>query len=75
MSAAPIPFRRSKLPERRCPICGAPALDAFRPFCSRRCADRDLAHWLNEDYRVTIAGDDGDDDAVDDAVVAAEKGG
>jgi len=25
----------------------------YRPFCSRRCKLIDLAHWLNEDYRIS----------------------
>lgn len=29
-----------------CPICGKPAQDRYRPFCSRRCADVDLGRWL-----------------------------
>lgn len=37
---------------RRCPLCGRPAHRAYRPFCSRRCADLDLGHWLRGDYRV-----------------------
>ena len=36
----------------RCPICGKPAQDDFKPFCSRRCADVDLGRWLNERYVV-----------------------
>lgn len=35
-----------------CPICGAPPVARYRPFCSARCADVDLARWLNESYRV-----------------------
>lgn len=35
-----------------CPICGKPAGKETRPFCSRRCADVDLARWLREDYAV-----------------------
>jgi endogenous inhibitor of DNA gyrase (YacG/DUF329 family) len=35
-----------------CPICSRPTLDAYRPFCSRRCADVDLARWLNGAYAV-----------------------
>ena len=35
-----------------CPICGKPTETAFRPFCSRRCADVDLARWLGEGYRI-----------------------
>ena len=42
-----VPFKG-----RKCPECGKPADIAFRPFCSKRCADLDLGRWLNEDYRV-----------------------
>ncbi len=35
-----------------CPTCGKPADAKYHPFCSRRCADVDLARWLNESYRV-----------------------
>ncbi len=35
-----------------CPICGKPEAEAYRPFCSKRCADIDLAHWLRGDYRI-----------------------
>jgi endogenous inhibitor of DNA gyrase (YacG/DUF329 family) len=35
-----------------CPICGKPAAQAHRPFCSRRCADIDLHRWLSGVYRV-----------------------
>ena len=48
----------------RCPTCGKPRQRAFRPFCSRRCADLDLARWIGGTYR--IAGQrayDGDGDA------------
>mgnify|MGYP000542296954 CR=1 FL=1 len=41
---------------QKCPNCGKTATLAFRPFCSKRCADVDLGRWLNEDYR--IAGDE-----------------
>ena len=34
----------------KCPICGRPSVDAFRPFCSRRCADVDLARWFSGAY-------------------------
>lgn len=39
-------------PAGRCPICGKPAEARFRPFCSARCADVDLARWLRGDYRI-----------------------
>lgn len=43
-----------------CPTCGKPADAHYRPFCSRRCADVDLARWLNESYRIpdAAAGED-----------------
>ena len=37
---------------RKCPICGKPVEVRFKPFCSRRCADLDLAHWLKGDYAI-----------------------
>jgi endogenous inhibitor of DNA gyrase (YacG/DUF329 family) len=43
-----------------CPICGKPAADTFRPFCSKRCADVDLNRWLSGGY--VIAGKDEDDE-------------
>jgi uncharacterized protein len=36
----------------KCPICGRPQIAEHRPFCSRRCADQDLARWLGGAYRV-----------------------
>lgn len=38
-----------------CPICGKESDAKYRPFCSKRCADVDLARWLNGSY--VIAGD------------------
>ena len=35
-----------------CPICGKPSVPEYRRFCSKRCADIDLAHWLRGDYVV-----------------------
>ncbi|WP_170765298.1 DNA gyrase inhibitor YacG [Ruegeria lacuscaerulensis] len=35
-----------------CPICGEDTATRFRPFCSKRCADVDLAKWLNGSYSV-----------------------
>ena len=48
-----------------CPICGTDAAPAYRPFCSRRCADIDLARWLNGTYAVPS-------DDPEDAEAAAE---
>jgi len=33
-----------------CPICGKPAAEGSRPFCSKRCADIDLNRWLKGGY-------------------------
>jgi len=38
--------------EPKCPGCGKPAEEKYRPFCSKRCADVDLGRWLKESYRV-----------------------
>ena len=35
-----------------CPLCAKPPVPGFRPFCSRRCADLDLARWLGGSYAV-----------------------
>ncbi|WP_171101176.1 MULTISPECIES: DNA gyrase inhibitor YacG [unclassified Ruegeria] len=35
-----------------CPICQEDTVQKFRPFCSKRCADIDLAKWLNGSYAV-----------------------
>lgn len=35
-----------------CPICQKPATDKYRPFCSGRCADVDLAKWLGGGYAI-----------------------
>ena len=35
-----------------CPICSKPAVQKYRPFCSRRCADLDLGKWLTGAYAV-----------------------
>ena len=56
--------KRSKTPENiievdlkgiikgsQCPNCGKTTRYKYRPFCSQRCVQLDLGHWLNEDYR------------------------
>ena len=51
----------------RCPICRARAELAFRPFCSARCRDVDLARWLGGGYAISggeaAADEDGEDAA------------
>ncbi|WP_225028389.1 DNA gyrase inhibitor YacG [Xinfangfangia pollutisoli] len=51
-----------------CPICGKEPEQRYRPFCSRRCADVDLARWLGGGY--AIPGDAEDPDAPADAFAA-----
>lgn len=43
----------------KCPICKKQTVYDFRPFCSKRCADIDLARWFRGDYR--IKGNDEDE--------------
>ena len=45
-----------------CPICGKPATEAAKPFCSERCRDVDLNRWLSGSYAIP-GGEDADDDA------------
>ncbi len=69
MTGAKTQGRKSKTAapaKGRCPICGRPHIARFAPFCSSRCADLDLARWL--DGRYVIPGNereapDGDDDS------------
>lgn len=37
---------------RKCPICGRPAVEEFKAFCSKRCTDADLARWLKGAYAI-----------------------
>lgn len=48
-----------------CPECRSATADAFHPFCSKRCADVDLARWLTGGYAIPAA--DVMDDAEDDS--------
>ena len=46
---------------RLCPICGKPAAQATRPFCSSRCRDVDLNRWLSGSYVVPGSENDEED--------------
>ena len=46
----------------RCPICGAPPEPAYKPFCSRRCADVDLSRWLRGAYVISSQSADENED-------------
>lgn len=44
-----------------CPLCGKPTDAAFKPFCSKRCADVDLNRWLSGVYSVPVVEDEDED--------------
>ena len=44
----------NKLSAARCPLCRKPVDAAFKPFCSKRCADIDLDRWLSGVYAVPV---------------------
>jgi endogenous inhibitor of DNA gyrase (YacG/DUF329 family) len=46
-TSAKAPAKRPK-----CPICGKPRSEDYRPFCSKHCADVDLGRWLGGRYVV-----------------------
>jgi uncharacterized protein len=51
----------------RCPICRKEAVEAYRPFCSKRCADIDLAKWFTGRYAISgREEDEGDGEAPND---------
>lgn len=52
-----------------CPICNKPSDPSFRPFCSKRCADVDLAKWLGGDYAVPSR----DPEDIEKAIEATEE--
>jgi endogenous inhibitor of DNA gyrase (YacG/DUF329 family) len=52
---------RKDTPLAACPICGKPADPAFKPFCSKRCADVDLNRWLSGIYSVPVVEDEDED--------------
>jgi uncharacterized protein len=47
--------------EKPCPICGKPAREASRPFCSARCRAVDLNRWLSNSYAIPAAEEDDED--------------
>jgi endogenous inhibitor of DNA gyrase (YacG/DUF329 family) len=52
---------KAKGATKSCPICGKPATEASKPFCSERCRDVDLNRWLSDSYKIPAAGDDDED--------------
>ena len=47
----------------KCVICGKPQDAAYKPFCSKRCADVDLNRWLSGGYAIPAAEEDDPDEA------------
>ena len=48
--AVDAPKRRA----RPCPQCSKLSVEAYYPFCSKRCADIDLNRWLSGSYSVPV---------------------
>jgi endogenous inhibitor of DNA gyrase (YacG/DUF329 family) len=46
---------------KKCPICGKPAAEASKPFCSERCRDVDLNRWLSGSYSIPGRPDEDED--------------
>lgn len=56
-----------------CPICQAETVQKYRPFCSRRCADIDLARWMTGSYAVPSEDPEDAERALDEAALAQSK--
>ncbi|MFQ6549397.1 DNA gyrase inhibitor YacG [Aestuariibius sp. 2305UL40-4] len=55
-----------------CPICDKPAAHAYRPFCSKRCADKDLGRWMTGAYAVPSA-EPPDEDEIEQALTEQQR--
>jgi endogenous inhibitor of DNA gyrase (YacG/DUF329 family) len=44
--------------EKKCPVCSKPAVEQFKPFCSKRCANVDLNRWLSGSYVIPARDDE-----------------
>lgn len=54
---------RGGAPPPLCPICRSRRAEpAFRPFCSKRCADVDLGRWVSGAY--VVPGEPADPDGM-----------
>ena len=51
--------------DKRCPICGKPTVEKYKPFCSKRCADIDLNRWLSGTYVIPARDDEPEEDEDD----------
>lgn len=48
-----------------CPICASSTDPSYRPFCSKRCADVDLAKWMGGSYAIPSENPDDFDELLD----------
>ncbi|MFY0596754.1 MAG: DNA gyrase inhibitor YacG [Cognatishimia sp.] len=56
-----------------CPICKKPTEQAYRPFCSKRCADIDLGKWFGEEYSTPAVDNEAVEEALFEAHTSSEK--
>ena len=56
-----------------CPICGKDTVQKYRPFCSSRCADRDLGRWLTGAYSIPSENPEDVEKAQEEAEIAQRK--
>ncbi|MBV2360393.1 DNA gyrase inhibitor YacG [Thalassococcus sp. CAU 1522] len=59
-----------------CPICQRASTSEYRPFCSKRCADVDLAKWMTGSYAIPSQDPDDADaviEAMEDALQQQDK--
>lgn len=55
-----------------CPICDKEADQKYRPFCSKRCADIDLAKWMTGSYAVPSQNPEDAEQALEEVMRLAE---
>ncbi|KXF91426.1 DNA gyrase inhibitor YacG [Phaeobacter inhibens] len=55
-----------------CPVCAEETQKDYRPFCSRRCADIDLAKWLNGAYATPSTDPEDIENALEEAANSRE---
>lgn len=65
MTSSEKPAVNDNLDKGECPICATPPTKAYKPFCSKRCADVDLHRWLSGGYAIPAVESDDDRDAPD----------
>ena len=56
-----------------CPICKKEAVERYRPFCSKRCADIDLGKWLTGAYAIPVEEESDREEGADAAQQAVER--